>query len=895
MSPAQSPVLLRRLAAFLIRGSDALIILADLEELFNRDLDRGLPRWQARYRYAFNTIASAFRVWRTGRPLLGTGAGASLLDIKLGVRMLRKQPMLTGVAVLALGLGIPASLSMTHFVNAIMAPLPFQDSERIVGIRNWDREANSLANRSLHDFAVWREELTTFQAVAASRSDLWNVHSEDGRAEPVRGAEITASAFDILRVPPLLGRTLTAPDEVIDAPDVVVVGADLWDSRFGRDPEIVGKTIRIAGLPHTVVGVMPEGFLFPIADHLWLPLRANPTDYQRGEGPYLRVFGRLADGVSMDQARAEVETVGRRMAAEYPDTHTRLRAEVVPMPILAMGQSADTASDPFIYIAQLVSILLLMIMCGNVSIIILARTAARSGEIAVRTALGASRVHIVSQLLVEALVLALLATGLGLLAANWTAHQVQTLLSGMLPYWMDMGLGLRSVLLALGLGVFCAVVASVVPALKATGRGIQSNLQRSAGRASAIRFGAGSTALIVTEVALSVGALSIGAAQMRTVFQDTTGELGIELEHYLSARLGIPSADQTVGQADSYLDDFWNQVGTTQMELKRRIESEPGVLSVAMTRDLPGMNHRRRVMEVEGDIASANSGTPRVAQATVDVDFFQDLGHPILDGRGFGSDDIPEERGAHRDAVIVNTTFVDQVLGGQRAIGQRIRYRANNDDPNPWYEIVGVVGPLAMNSLNPARDAGVYYPAGPGEINPVGYVIETGDDPTAFTPRLRVITAEVDPAAMIQRPMLLSDLENINASAFWLGTLALVLLSGIAILLSAAGLYALMSFTVAQRTREIGIRTALGAHPRSIIYTVMRRAAIQLTLGVVLGAALGAWLLADVSQSPSIKPQNMSLVLAAVVAGTVLVGTLACLAPTLRGLRIQPTEALREG
>jgi len=895
MSAAQSPVLLRRLSAFLIRGSDALIILADLEELFNRDLDRGLPRWQARYRYASNTIASAYRIWQAGRPLLGMGAAVSFLDIKLGVRMLRKQPILTGVAALALGLGIPASLSTTHFVNAIMAPLPFQDSERIVGIRNWDREANSPANRSLHDFSVWRAKLTTFQAVAASRSDLWNVHAEDGRAEPVRGAEITASAFDILRVPPLLGRTLTAPDEVIDAPDVVVVGADLWDSRFGRDPEIVGKTIRIGGVPHTVIGVMPEGFLFPMADHLWLPLRYNPTDYQRGEGPYLQVFGRLADGISMHQARAEVEMVGLRMAAEYPDTHTRLRAEVVPMPILALGMEAGSVSAPVIYVAQLVSILLLMIMCGNVSIMILARTATRSGEIAVRTALGASRVRIVSQLFVESLVLALLATGLGLLAANWTAHQFQTLLSPLLPYWMDVGLGFRSVLLALGLGVSCAVVASMVPALKATGRGIQSNLQRSAGRGSGIRFGAGSTALIVTEVALSVGVLSIGAAQMRTVFQDTTGELGIELEHYLSAHLRIPSPPRTVGQANSDLDDFWNRVGTTQMELKRRIESEPGVLSVAMTRDLPGSNHRRRVMEVEGDIAPANSGSPRVAQATVDVDFFQDLGHPILDGRGFDSGDIPEERGAYRNAVIVNTTFVAQVLGSRRAIGRRIRYLANNDDPNPWYEIVGVVGSLAMNSLNPARDAGVYYPAGPGEINPVAYVIETGEDPAAFTPRLRAIAANVDPAAMIRQPMLLSDLENRNASAFWLGTLALVLLSGVAVLLSAAGLYALMSFTVEQRTREIGIRTALGAHPRSIIYMVMRRAAIQLALGVVLGAALGAWLLADVSQSPSIKPQNMSLIVTAVVVGTVLVGMLACLAPTLRGLRIQPTEALREG
>ena len=722
------------------------------------------------------------------------------------------------------------------------------------------------------------------------------MHSEDGRAEPVRGAEITGSAFEILRVPPLLGRTLAAPDEVIGAPDVVVVGADLWQSRFGRDPELVGKTIRIGGVPHSVVGVMPEGFLFPLDDHLWLPLRANPMDYERGDGPALLVFGRLADGVSMDQAGAEVATVGQRLAAEYPDTDARLRNEVVTLPMLLSGQSLEDASDGGLFVSQLLAILLLMLVCGNVSIMILARTATRSGEIAVRTALGASRLRIVSQLFVEALVLALLATGLGLLVANWSAHQVQTLIGGLLPYWMDVSLGLRSVLLALCLAVFCAVVASVVPALKATGRGIQSNLQRSAGRGSAIRFGAGSTALIVAEVALSVSVLTFGAAWTRTVFQDTTGEMGIELDHYLSAQLRIPLVDPTLGQSGTYLDEFWNQVRTTQLELKRRIESEPGVLSVAMARDLPGMEPRRgRGIEVEGDIASGSPRSVQVAEATVDVHFFQDLGRPILEGRDFSSGDIPEQRGAHRDAVIVNTTFVEQVLGGRSPIGKRIRYVRGNRNLSPWYEIVGVVGPLAMNPQNPDLDAGVYHPAGPGEIHPVSYVIEVGEDPTAFTPRLRAIAAEVDPAAMIQQPMLLSDLEDLEASVFRSLALAMVLLSVVAILLSAAGLYALMSFTVAQRTREIGIRAALGAHPRNIVQTIARRAAIQLGLGVGVGAVLAALMLYAASQEELMGPQNLSLLVAGVVTGTVLVGMLACLVPTLRGLRIQPTEALREG
>ena len=252
-------------------------------------------------------------------------------------------------------------------------------------------------------------------------------------------------------------------------------------------------------------------------------------------------------------------------------------------------------------------------------------------------------------------------------------------------------------------------------------------------------------------------------------------------------------------------------------------------------------------------------------------------------------------QGAHRAAVVVNTSFVDQVLGGQRPIGRRIRPTTRTEDPIPWYEIVGVVGRLGMNPLNPARDAGVYHPAGPREIHPVGFVIELRANAADFTPRLRAISAEVDPMALIQRPMLLSKLADSPKNLYRSGMVALVLLCIIAILLSAGGLYALMSFMVTQRTREIGIRSALGAHPRSIVFTISRRAAIQLVIGVVLGGALASWILAETFQDKIMMPQNMALVVAGVVAGTVTVGVLACLAPTLRGLRIQPTEALREG
>ena len=407
------------------------------------------------------------------------GLSFSWLDVKLGVRMLGKQPLLTLVAVTALALGIPASLFPLHFLGALFAPLPVPDGDRIFGIRNWNIEANQPDLRALHDFDVWREELSSFEEIATARSNPWNVHSEDGRAAPIRGAEISASTFNMLRVPPLMGRWLLESDEVVGAPDVVVIGEDVWASRFGRDPAIIGKTIRIGRDPHTVVGVMPDGFLFPLDDHLWLPLRANPVAYTVGTGPDVLVYGRLADGVSLAEARAELEIVGRRLAAEWPETHARYRPEIVPVAIMALGEPATGGTVQEIYLVQLILFVLLAVVCGNVGIMILARTATRTGEIALRSALGASQARILSQLFVESLVLALIATGIGLVGADLVATRLETEILG-IPYWVDFNIGPSAVALALGVAAICAVGAGVLPAWKATGRRLQHNLQREA-------------------------------------------------------------------------------------------------------------------------------------------------------------------------------------------------------------------------------------------------------------------------------------------------------------------------------------------------------------------------------------------------------------------------------
>jgi predicted permease len=811
----------------------------------------------------------------------------SLLDVKLALRMVARHPLLTAVAALALGVGIPASLAPTHVWHAFMAPLPFEDGARIVGIRTWNTRTSRPETVSVRDFEHWRANLTTFDDIGASRRAPWNVQFSDGYAEPVRGAEISASTFDVLRVLPELGRTFQESDELPGGANVAIIAAEIWAARFARAADVIGSTIRVAGVPHTVVGVMPSGFSFPRDEVLWLPLR--------GEGANgLQVVGRLGDGASLESARSEVEAIGLRTEPIATQLGAGIRPEVVTTGVQRAEMPANGGNDPLMYSIQLLAIILLMIVCGNVGIMMLARTSARSGEIAVRGALGASRRRIVGQFFMEGLVLALLATGVGLLAASWAVQRFEAL-AGPEFSMMDFGLNRRTVALSVCLAVLCAGVASVVPALRATGSGIHGRLTPLVGRGSAMRFGAASTTLIVAELALSVGLLSYGLVWTRTVLLDTSGEMGIDLDRYLSAQVLV--FDPTYGaDVRAYPDERASQLAALQVELKRRIEAEAGVRAVAIAQagDLPGSRNAPRRAVVEGLESTGDSPGAVVAWSRVDVDFFRNLDQPVLQGRDFTPADLPEERGSHRVPAIVNTTFVEQVLGGRNPIGRRLRYLPDAAGPDASYEIVGVVGPLGLNPVNPDSDAGVYHPAAPGEINAIGFVVDLIDDPMDFVPRIREIAAEVDPAAMVRDPMLLSDL----AEREWLGlrylALGPVLFSIVAILLSAAGLYAVMAFSVSQRTREIGIRAALGASRASIVATIGRKAALQLGLGSLLGCALAVPVMISVSGDPLVHPKSPVLVVLGVTSGLVSSGVLACASPAVRAARIQPTEALRD-
>jgi putative ABC transport system permease protein len=344
-----------------------------------------------------------------------SGTGFSLLDLKLGLRMLLKHPGLTIVTMFALAIGIPVGLTPTHLANAAEAPLPVPDGNEIRLLRYWNQARGTSAATTFYDFLQWRDGLTTFESLGAVRTSAYNLDSNDGLAPPVQGAEVTGSTFDVLRVAPFLGRTLAAADDVRGAPSVAIIGYDLWQSRLAGDPKIIGRDVRIGGVPHTIVGVMPKGFLFPVRHQLWLPLRDSPTVEPR-EGAPLTVFGRLRGPDAEDAAQAELTTVGSRMALAFPQAQEWLQPEVVPFSYIAVGGApkGGIKALPEFYVSQILTIFLLMVACANVGMLIFARTAARSGELAVRTALGASRSRIISQVFTESLVKLILGRGVGI-------------------------------------------------------------------------------------------------------------------------------------------------------------------------------------------------------------------------------------------------------------------------------------------------------------------------------------------------------------------------------------------------------------------------------------------------------------------------------------------------
>ena len=804
----------------------------------------------------------------------------SWLDFKVGFRMLARYPGLTVVGTVAIAVAIALGTVYFEGLSKVLNPrLPIQDGDGVVSIRYWDADASAPEPQVLHDFAIWRNEVKTIDHLGAAIVFVRNLATGDGRVEPVRGAEVTASAFRLMGTPPLLGRALSEQDEQPAQPPVIVVGHTLWETRFASDPGVVGRTAQLGTTTATIVGVMPEGFGFPEAERIWSPLRADGSLLAPRTGPAVSVFGRLSPDTSMGEAQAELDVIRARIAAVNPETHTHLRTRVTTYekPFLEGGEAL--AIKGVLYAVNGIFLLLLSVVCANVATLVFARTATRGWEMAVRNALGASRGRIVAQLFIEALLLAAIAAMLGLVAARFALRFGLSLMAGGdgMPFWIDDRLSWTTVLYTALLALVGAAIVGILPALRITRINVQDALRNESAAGAGLRFGGFWTTVIVVQVAITVAFLPLAAGGVFESNRFRQRADGIGAERYLTAAVGIDRENHATDAAA-----FAARARSSIGELERRLSAEPGVERVAFADRLPVEDQFKYRIEVDTTAGAPETGLRTSTLVHVAADFFAAFGTSVIAGRDFGPLDYATGR-----VLIVNESFVRHVFGGRNAIGQRVRIVSGEIDSvagEAWYEIVGMIKDFGWQLPLPHEQAAMYVPAQP-VLGRAGRLAVRVRDPEVFAPRMRSVAASVDPTIQLTDVQPLAQVGGREATMNLTLTAVAWLIGFIVLLLSATGIHALMSFTVARRTREIGIRTALGASSGRIIAGIFSRAFLQISAGVLVGSALAALM--------GLGSTRQLLLLLAADVIMLVVGLAACAVPLRRALRIDPTEALR--
>ena len=593
--------------------------------------------------------------------------------------------------------------------------------------------------------------MTTVEHISAYRDAQHNLVAAETAPEPVEVAEITAFAFTITNTPALLGRYVLPSDEADAASPVVVIGYQAWQRHFARDPNVVGRTVRLGGVARTVVGVMPEGFEFPSSHEFWIPLRVNPLEYPPGEGPSLEIFGRLAPGVTIEQAQAEFAAVAQQTAAARPQGALPLRARVVPY-----TQLGDPTMVWALRVGQLFSSALTVLVAINLAILIYARTVTRLGELAVRSALGASRRRILTQLFIEALALALLGAAAGLAIAGYALEVIQTMneTGELMPYWITFGLSPRAVFVALGLAVLSALIIGVLPGLKATGVSMTANLHELHGR-SGTRLGVTWTALIVAQVAVAVAVLPAAVFISARVIR---GELaGHRLPRRVHRRRQRRTRAPTRRRSSAIA---WRHTSRTLLAKleggarrdRRRVFLRASGLGADQSDSLPGGRAGARACGTR-----PGRGHHGCAVSEHDKGQCRSLRHlwrPMLAGRAFAAADLGTTN------VIVNRSFVEMYLQEPNPLGLVFRYDKPNVAQVGWHQIVGVVHDFPAFPIDFWREGvpTIYHPAGVGDISPIVLSVRfAGNVPATFINRFRHIGAEVDPALQLTEVGVLSD------------------------------------------------------------------------------------------------------------------------------------------
>jgi putative ABC transport system permease protein len=716
---------------------------------------------------------------------------------------------------------------------------------------------------------------------------------------------MSASGFEVARVEALRGRYLLPEDEAPGAAGAMVIGYDEWARRFDGDPNIVGRSLRLGGDTYTIVGVMPDGFGFPLNNSFWIPWRLDPLAYQPRTGPIVGIFGRLAPGATLEAAQAELTEIGRRVATESPATHEHLRPRVLPY-AFAYTDMGDPDNFLAMRAIQVALVLLLVIVCVNVAILVYARTATRQGEIAVRGALGASRFRIVAQLFIEALTLAGVAAAIGVFVVLIALPQLEAaflgIVGGRLPFWMEFRLKADGVIYVVGLTLVAAAIVGVLPALKATGKNVHKGLQSlSPGSGSRMQMGRLWTLLIVAQVALTVALMPAAMFYTWDNLRLRTGDNGFASREFVSATLAMDRSSEAPSPSGDA--EFKSRYAGAHRELDERLRAQAAAIDVTFSLMDAGQESAMAAVAedqpppekpTDYNIVEGNQLGHLVRYNRVAIDFFKAFDVPVILGRAF----TPADLGT--DHVVVNRALAEAVFGASNPLGRRIKYVGRSREASEdgmqlelerWHEIVGVVPDFPAKQI-PAEKR-VYHAAALGDIYPARIAVRVrASDPSTFSGALRDVSVAVNPNLQVRDITTAEILVRREQGTFRIigATVGMVMLS--VLILSAAGIYALMSFTVARRKREIGIRAALGADRNRLLAGIFSRAFAQLAIGAAVGM-IGAFALEQALEGEMFQGRG-AIILPAVALVMTTVGVLAAIGPARRGLSIQPTEALRE-
>ena len=800
-------------------------------------------------------------------------------DFRYAVRMLLKSPAFTIIAILAIALGIGATTVGFSAINALLLrPFPLlQDQDRLVHITQYlTKLGDQDADVAFPDYLEWRKQTQTLEGIGAVQEATFIVSDGDVPARYL-GAKISADTFAMLGVQPIMGRHFRSEEDDLNAPPVALLGYHVWQNHFGGDPEIVGRVVPINGKQATVVGVMPKGWRFPEICDIWMPLQFSEEDNPRGQF-FLETIAKLKPGVSIAQARAELEAINARIAAQYPDTNA------------GMGVRMTFYRDEAVSDARTLTLLVMgavlfvhLIACANVANLLLARAATRTKEIAVRLALGAARRHVVRQLLAESAVLGLAGSALGLLFAIWGVDLMVTALPNELPYWLNFDLDGRVFGFAVGMGLLSSVAFGLVPALQSSRPQLVDVLKEGG------RSGGGSVkgqrirnALVVAEVALALILLVGAGLMMRSFMKLQQTNLGVDTSNVLTFRVGLPESqfpDEAVA-------------GRFFEQLIPRLTEVQGVDSAGATTSLPATGLGTSAFVIEGEPEPARLQDARLmGTLSVTPGFVEAMRIALVRGRSFTAAD-------NKDATRV--AMIDEAgaaawFPNQDPIGRQLRVIKKLGEEPVWATIVGIVKPVAYSRLTRKRTnfPVTYFAHAQTTPRFMSVAMRTKTDPKSFVNIARSTVLEVNRELPIYR---IATMDEVIAESYWdrkfFGSL-FTIFACLALFLASLGLYGVMSYSVRQRTQEIGVRMALGAQAADVLRMVTGQGMRLIGLGLLIGFA-GAFFLMKllvgslhgVSAHDPLSFGLVGLILA-------IVGFAACYLPARSAMRLDPMIALR--